>query len=219
MLASWALLLGLLLMGVSCRPRASPSPLAPSPTSPIATPIPSPSPSFTVEVVPTTPPPTPEEVPPSLPVRIVIPKIGVDAPVAEVGWRVRVLNGVEKSEWEMLPDAAGHHKNSARLGEQGNVVISGLHNVGSAVFRDLADLEEGDEVFVYGDDGRRFRYLVSQVLILLEVGIPEEERRAHAQYIGPTSEARLTLVSCWPYWTDTHRVVVIARPATPWVGD
>jgi len=41
-----------------------------------------------------------------------------------------------------------------------------------------------------------------------------EERRENAKWIAPTDYERLTLVSCWPYTTYTHRLIVIAAPAT-----
>ena len=45
----------------------------------------------------------------------------------------------------------------------------------------------------------------------LEVGASEAQRLANARYIQPTGDARVTLVTCWPYWTNTHRVVVVGK--------
>jgi sortase (surface protein transpeptidase) len=33
--------------------------------------------------------------------------------------------------------------------------------------------------------------------------------------MAPTQEARLTLITCWPDWAYTHRLIVSARLALP----
>jgi sortase A len=43
--------------------------------------------------------------------------------------------------------------------------------------------------------------------------VSEQQRRGNARYIQPTPDDRLTLVSCWPRNDNTHRIIVIARPA------
>ncbi len=42
--------------------------------------------------------------------------------------------------------------------------------------------------------------------------MPLEVRLKNAQWMQPTPDERLTLISCWPYWTNTHRVIIVARP-------
>jgi len=37
-------------------------------------------------------------------------------------------------------------------------------------------------------------------------------RQENARWIAPTDDERLTLVTCWPYTNNTHRVVVVAKP-------
>jgi sortase A len=39
-----------------------------------------------------------------------------------------------------------------------------------------------------------------------------EVRMNNAQWILPSVDERLTLISCWPYETNTHRLIVVARP-------
>jgi sortase (surface protein transpeptidase) len=50
--------------------------------------------------------------------------------------------------------------------------------------------------------------------ILKEAGMPLSVREKNAQWIAPTNDTRLTLVTCWPYYWpgNSHRVVVVARP-------
>jgi sortase A len=123
--------------------------------------------------------------------RIVIPAIGVDAPV------------VEGDGWEDLKMGAGHRVGSANPGERGNVVISGHNDVYGEIFRYLEDLNIGDEVVVYaGDTPHSYLVLAKMVVDPGEVSLLE-----------PTPNATLTLITCHPYMIDTHRLVAIAELA------
>ncbi|MEA3337828.1 MAG: sortase [Chloroflexota bacterium] len=159
----------------------------------------------------------PDDAPPlsGAPDRVVIPAIDLDTAIVDVGWTV-VERGDERfTEWETAEDAAARHINSARPGQQGNVVLSGHHNTRGEVFRRISDLEiePGDYIYLYDDEGQRHTYLVDEVTDppLLEVGADSDQRLENARYILPTNDARVTLVTCWPYWTNTHRVVVVGK--------
>jgi sortase A len=146
---------------------------------------------------------------------LVIPKINLDVPIVDVGWTVVERGDRRYTEWETADNAAGRHINSARPGEQGNVVLSGHHNTKGEVFRAISDLElaVGDPVYLYDQAGQRFTYTVDEVTDppLVEVGASDAQRLEHARYIQPTDDGRVTLVTCWPYWSNTHRVVVVAK--------
>jgi sortase A len=161
--------------------------------------------------------PSVEPPPVGEPNRIVIPEIELDAPIVDVGWTVVERGDRRYTEWETADNAAGRHVNSARPGEAGNVVLSGHHNTKGEVFRRVAELElqPGDSIYLYDDQGQRFTYIVDEVTDppLREVGASEAQRIENARYILPTSDARVTLVTCWPYWTNTHRVVVVGKLA------
>lgn len=174
-----------------------------TPVPPTATPVPTDTP---------TPTPTPTPVR-GRPVRIVAPDIGLDAPVIEVGWHVETIEGTQLAVWDVADYAAGWHKTSARPGDGGNIVISGHHNILGEVFRYVIDLQPGAEVLLYTEDREEpYVYKVEEVLLLPEKGQPLEVRRQNASYIEPTADERLTLVTCWPYNNNTHRVVAIAKP-------
>ncbi len=163
-----------------------------------------------------TSPTAPAEGPPATgrPNRIVIPKVSLDTSIADVGWKVVERGNQRFTEWETADNAAGRHINSAKPGEQGNVVLSGHHNTKGEVFRAISagKLAVGDFIYLYDKQGRRFTYVVKEVTKpLLEVGASEEQRLANARYIEPTSDARVTLVTCWPYYTNTHRVIVVGQ--------
>jgi sortase (surface protein transpeptidase) len=57
-------------------------------------------------------------------------------------------------------------------------------------------------------------YRVDQKLILAEAGQPSAARQANAQYINPTTDERLTLVTCCPPTCNTHRLIIVARPVS-----
>lgn len=177
------------------------STLTPRPT---ATPVSTPSPT----------PPLASNPPPASgpPTRIIIPKIKVDARVIPVGWKIVERDGKRVSEWETADYAVGWHKTSAYPGGGGNIVLSGHNNIKGEVFRDLVNVESGDKVTLYVGE-TEYPYVVTEAFLLRETGVSEEQQRQNTQWIMPTADERVTLVSCWPYWSNTHRVIVIAKPA------
>ncbi|KAA3663231.1 MAG: sortase, partial [Chloroflexi bacterium] len=106
---------------------------------------------------------------------------------------------------------AGWHNTSARLGQNGNTVLNGHHNIHGEVFRDLVDLTEGDQIFI-DDKETSFAYKVTDVLILEERDQPLTVRQENAKWIGTTDDERITLITCWPYTDNSHRVIVVAHP-------
>jgi sortase A len=182
-------------------------------------PPPTPEPPTPVPPTPVPPTPTPGPTPTPLPKaekpprRIVAPSIGLDAKIKPMGWEQVEFKGKMYTKWVVPENAAGWHENSSLPGFGENVVLSGHHNIKGKVFRYVVDLEPGDEITLYAG-GVPYVYTVTEKYILKEAGMPHDVRKANAQWIMPTGDERLTLVTCWPYeWPgNTHRVVVVARP-------
>jgi sortase A len=145
------------------------------------------------------------------PHRLLITAIGLDAPVEAVGWHI--VNGV--SQWD-VPDhfAAGWLKTSALLGQVGNTVLTGHHNIAGEVFRYLVNLRPGDEIEVDAYSQVYF-YKVTTRKIVQELGEPEAVRLENAKWMLPTDDERLTLITCWPYTSNTHRLIIVAKPFDP----
>ncbi|WP_448596061.1 sortase [Thermoflexus hugenholtzii] len=158
--------------------------------------------------VPGEPAPNPEEIPehlralvaslptpvpitpgPRSPTRIVIPAIGVDAPV------------VPGTDWEALKKGVGHHPGTANPGEPGNMVLAGHNDIYGEVFRDLEKLRIGDEIWVYAGS-RAYRYVVVQKQVVLPTQV---------EVMAPTRDPVVTLITCYPYRVDTHRLVVVGE--------
>lgn len=159
------------------------------------------------------PPPTATPMPIRIPDRIVIPAIRLDAPVRLATFKVSEVQGQLYQQW-VAPNsfAAGLLTTSAPLGVAGNMVLIGHHNIYGEVFTHLVDLQVGDLILVYSGD-KEFGYRIALKMILLEGYQPVEVRLKNAQWIVPSQDERLTLVTCWPYESNTHRLVIVATPA------
>jgi len=126
---------------------------------------------------------------PQSPTRIVIESIGVDAPV------------VQGDDWEQLKKGAGHHIGSANPGERGNTFISAHNDIFGEIFRHLDDVELRDEIIVYaGETPYRYEVKAKRIIDPSDVSV-----------MASTASPVLTLMTCYPYMIDTHRLVVIAE--------
>ncbi len=148
-----------------------------------------------------------------IPTHLTIPSVGIDSEIIPVGWSVIEKDGQEYSIWQVADFAVGWHKTTAALGQPGNTVMAGHHNVNGEVFKDLVNVEVGDSVAIYSG-GQRFEYEVELKTIVKEKGEPADVRRRNAQWIAPTDDERVTFVTCWPYTNNTHRVIVVAKPVS-----
>jgi sortase A len=121
--------------------------------------------------------------------RITIPAINVDAPV------------VEGTGWEQLKRGVGHYLGTANPGQTGNMVLSAHNDIFGEIFRDLDQLQDGDEIFVQTTT-RSFTYVVRDTRIV---------EPTEVSVMDPTREPTTSLISCYPYLIDTQRIVVIAE--------
>lgn len=211
-------------MVVTATPSASPTPFTPTPLPLPPTPLPAEqsSPPPTPTALPPTPTPLPVErsspTPTPLfsgtaPTRLRIPALRLDAPVIATEVETVDVNGQLQAIWK-VPDykAAGWHNTSALLHAGGNTVLNGHNTTKGEVFRDLYKLNPGALILVDGENGETYAYTVREMYILPEAGQPLEVRLRNAQYIQPTADERLTLVTCHPYGSLRNRLVVIAFP-------
>lgn len=207
--------------GATTAPSATFAKPSPSATKPLA---PERGPSLTATATMTiiatsptliaSPTPTLDAATPQAP-RIVISGIGVNAGIVSVSWHVAETSDGVIAEWDVAPqDLVGHHVGTANPGEKGNLVLAGHGSEGASLAR-LSELGLGDLITIYASETEVYRYRVVETTTLPEVGAALSERLANASYMAPTDDARLTLISCWPAWAYTHRLVVIARLESP----
>ena len=146
--------------------------------------------------------------------QLVIPAIDLDNSIVPVGLRTTAVDGQTYSIWETAENDIGWHQGSGPPGHIGNTILAGHSNGGREIFRRLEEVEIGHEILLATNNGI-YHYQVTDKLILREQGEPIEVRAANARWILPTEDERLTLVTCWPYPSSTHRLLVIAHPSTP----
>ena len=148
-----------------------------------------------------------------IPVRISVPTINLTADIINASSKEIVQGDKTYLQWS-APDefAVGWHFNSAFLGVPGNTVLIGHHNVFGKVFENLNKLVSGDKIFIYGNDFLMYEYVVTNTMILPERDVSIEERLENARWILPSEDERVTLITCWPYFSNTHRLIIVARP-------
>jgi sortase A len=132
----------------------------------------------------TVPTPSPEQA-----LGIKIDAIAVNAPI------------VQGDGWEELKRGVGQHIGSGDPGKAGNLVLSGHNDIYGEVFRELIELQPGDEITVF-TAGNSYIYIVTETMIVAPTFV---------QVLEPTEEPTLTLISCYPYRIDTQRIVVRAE--------
>ncbi|MDQ3525021.1 MAG: class F sortase, partial [Chloroflexota bacterium] len=142
----------------------------------------------------------------AVPMRVAIGEIEVDAEIEileTIGGEMQAPTGAVDVAW---------YKESARLGETGNILLAGHLNywgVPEGVFFRLEALAEGDAVELEGDDGETYRYIVEWAENFPSDEEPPEET------LGHTDNQSLTLITCGGEWSAEiaeydHRTVVRA---------
>jgi LPXTG-site transpeptidase (sortase) family protein len=146
------------------------------------------------------------------PDRLVIPIINLDAPIVPVSYKDIKVGDQVYYQW-LAPEefAVGWQDSSALLGLPGNTVLNGHHNAYGKVFKDLVKLNIGDVISIYSGS-QEFRYQVVAKMLLPERWAPLSKRIENARWIEPSTDERITLITCWPAYSNTHRVVIVALP-------
>lgn len=211
---------------------ATAAPPSPEPLVPTATPVPAEAEVATVSAPTATTVPAATPVLASAPVRLTIPDLKIDVPVVEMGWRVVQTADGPRSDWVIPKNEAGHHINSALLGDEGNVVISGHNNIYGEVFKpisfawdnasrvqvdsftDQSDILNGRTVELFDAAGQEFKYTIAAFYRLKDTSVSAEQRIANGRFMEPTDQAQVTIITCWPPTSNTHRLVVVAVPVT-----
>jgi sortase A len=130
--------------------------------------------------------------------------------IPRIDLSVIVLHGSDDTTLRRGP---GHLEGTPMPGDAGNVVFAGHRD---SFFRPLRNVQAGDDIFVDTPAGR-FHYRVTS----LSVVDPHD-----LSVVGPTGNATLTLITCYPFWVlgnAPDRFVVRAarvvdRAAAPLAG-
>jgi len=119
--------------------------------------------------------------------------------INKINLQVPIYNGTDDVT---LDRGAGRIKGMARMDEDGNLGISG-HRDG--FFRGMKDVKVGDDIDIQTTLGTE-NYEVTSIII-----IPKED----ASVLAPTTEKKLTIVTCYPFYFVGHapkRLIVTAKP-------
>jgi LPXTG-site transpeptidase (sortase) family protein len=140
---------------------------------------------------------------------LLIPAIGVDAPVEPVGVTSGVLNVPHENQWT----GVGWYENGPVPGQAGSAVIDGhLDRPGGlpAVFWKLNQLHVGDTVMVVDTQGKSLNFRVVGVQAYAPSAAPLNK------IYGDTSGTYLNLITCAGQWIPsqhqtTQRLVVYTK--------
>ena len=152
-----------------------------------------------------TPTPTPTPTQTVLPVRIEISDIHVNAPVQELG-----LTSTGALAVPTQTNQAGWYTGSAVPGQSGPSVIAGHYDsaIGPAVFYELRDLKDGDDIDILLSSGTTVTYQVTGIVT------DSKEQFPTTEVYGPSPDGELRLITCSGSLVDgsyLDNLIVFAR--------
>jgi len=142
---------------------------------------------------------------------ISIPQIALEAPVIALAPTDKSVDGVDVLRLP-VPNSfsVAWDLTSAAPGFAGNTILTGHSNFYGGVFGNLDSVTQGAEIAVWSEYGV-FSYYVSSINYLEESGQPMEVRLQNAQWLNDTADDRITLITCWPTSTSSHRLVIVGQ--------
>ncbi|MCX4822918.1 class F sortase [Streptomyces sp. NBC_01142] len=130
-----------------------------------------------------------DPMPPSAPVRLRIPEIGVDAPVMRLGLG---RNGSLDVPPTGNRNVTGWYGDGTPPGAKGTAIVAGHvdNTQGPAVFHDLGTLKKGHRIDVTRKDGRTAVFTIDAVEVYESDDFPDEK------VYGPRDRAELRVITC-----------------------
>ncbi len=121
--------------------------------------------------------------------RIIIPSLNVDHSI------------VQGADWEALKQGIGQVQNGyTPSDEAGNVALTAHNDIYGEIFRDLDQLQPGDQ----------FQIQTQEQIHLYTVRSQEVVDPTAVHVLQSVGRATATLISCYPYRVNTQRIVVFA---------
>ena len=144
------------------------------------------------------------------PTRILIPIVDIGYPEVPIEKQLVRIDGISYNHWEgPHVVAAGWESSSAGLGVPGNTVLFGWQDVYGGPFRDLHKVLVGQVVQLKSGD-ELFNYRVAHTVLLSEICQDMLPDSAGERWTLPSTDERVTLITCYPEFGYSHRVVVVA---------
>ncbi len=133
-----------------------------------------------------------------LPVRLIIPKIKVDANIIHMG----ITSDGDMEVPSRLEDL-GWYKYGPHPGEEGSAVVAGHLGVGAlefGVFKNLNLLSVGDSVIVIDDKGLLISFIVREIRVYDK---EEQVKEVFSSVVG----SHLNLITCTGTWIPSERTL------------
>ena len=127
-----------------------------------------------------------------LPKTLIIPKIGVKAPIEYVG-----LDGAGRMDVPKQWYTVAWYKLGYKVGDKGSAALSGHLDTSSgspAVFYNIGKLNTGDEISVIDDKGDTFKFRVYEKQYYPYDGFPLQ------RVFGSSGRVELSLITCGGTW-------------------
>ncbi|HEU5004291.1 MAG TPA: class E sortase [Actinomycetota bacterium] len=118
--------------------------------------------------------------------------------IPKIGLSIIVVQGVSVADLKLGP---GHYPGTPLPGQPGNVVISGHRTTYLHPFRNVDRLSAGDPIYLTTPDGKKYTYLVTKEEAVLPTDVA---------VVDDTPTNQLTLTTCTPPFSASHRLIVIA---------
>jgi sortase A len=121
--------------------------------------------------------------------------------IEKINLRLPVAEGVEYATLRIAP---GRVPQTAQIGEIGNAVIAGHRNYAfDSMFNRLGELEIGDVIEFQARSGEEMLFEVFEIAVI--------EPSDQIAFIQPVNDSIITLYTCTPIRTATHRLLIRAQ--------
>jgi len=121
--------------------------------------------------------------------------------IERIELRLPIAEGVEYATLRIAP---GRVPQTAQVGEIGNAVIAGHRNYTfGSMFNRLGELETGDIVGFQARNGEEMEFEVFEISVI--------EPHDQIAFIQPVNDSIITLYTCTPIRTATHRLLIRAQ--------
>jgi sortase A len=121
--------------------------------------------------------------------------------IDSIDLRLPIAEGIEYASLRIAP---GRVPQTAQVGDIGNAVIAGHRNYAfGSMFNRFGEIEIGDIVRYQARNGELMEFEVFEIAVIE----PEDQ----IAFLQPLSESIITLYTCTPIRTATHRLIIRAH--------
>jgi len=121
--------------------------------------------------------------------------------IESINLHLPIAEGVEYATLRIAP---GRVPQTAQVGDIGNAVIAGHRNYAfGSMFNRLGELDIGDIIQYQARNGEKMAFVVFEVAVI--------EPHDQVAFLQPVNDSIITLYTCTPIRTATHRLIIRAQ--------